>query len=362
MHVNGMYQYRSDFVKLISPLALVSFGIQLIAGLVNRMLGKDTLPLIRAHNLALTFYEREEKNERHKAVLNSTVDKALLTLKCFLYLSLILYYTPVATSFIVSLWKQEFIMAFNIYLPFTNFNTLFGYLLNMVMQMVGTLFLYTILMMRDMHAVFYPILLIAMVKVYELKLAAFAKRLNDFRNKKTNKIMPGTSRIQTEAEKLANERSRKDQLEKIESELKDLIKEYELYNQYIVSFLTVFETTAFVALTSNSFAIGLSFLEMRLVSTPIGLALVIVILFQVLLSCVIGSLISIQNQRLLVAVCDFPWYELSPKMKKIYLQFIHQCQNTTQFKLPIVGLANMELFSGILKGSYSFLNFLLNFM
>jgi hypothetical protein len=98
------------------------------------------------------------------------------------------------------------------------------------------------------------------------------------------------------------------------------------------------------------------------VSLPIGLALIMVFFFQVLLPCAVGSLISIQNKKLLEAVCDFPWYELSPKMKKIYLQFIHQCQNTTEFKLPFVGHVNMVMFSGILKASYSFLNYLLNFM
>jgi hypothetical protein len=53
---------------------------------------------------------------------------------------------------------------------------------------------------------------------------------------------------------------------------------------------------------------------------------------------------------------------LSPKMRKIYLQFLHFCQNSPEIELPIYGVLNMEIFTNIINGSYSLFNFFLNFI
>jgi hypothetical protein len=367
MHVNGLYQHRSDFLKIISTLALFSIGIQLIASLTNRFLGNDTITILQGHNIVKNFYEKEEKNNDHRSVLELTIDMSILILKCYFPVSLAFYHIPVITSILVSLWKQDFVLAFNVHLPFTDPNTLFGFIFNTTLQFMASTMVYVLFMIRDMHTIFYPLQVIPMVRVYALKLEAFAKQLSEFNTRKEKKLPaqqpgPSTSRVaKPKVTKPIDENLRKKQLEAIENKLIELIKEYESYDEFIALNMTVMSPVTFVCLLANSFAIGLSFLQIKLVSIPIGLAMVAIYMFQVLLPCVIGTIISTQNEKLLQAVCEFPWYELSPKMRKVYLQFIHQCQNTAEIELPIIGEANMELFTNIVNASYSYLNYLINF-
>jgi hypothetical protein len=363
MHINGLYQHRSDFLKIISALALYSICIQLVVALGNRFLTQSTILLLKVHDIAKRFYEREEKNKDHRSVLDSEIDKTIFTLKAYFPVSITFYFFPVITSILVSLWKHDFELAFNVYLPFTDPNTLFGFIFNTIILLMASAMVYVIFMIRDMHTIFYPFQVIPMAKVYALKLEEFAEKLSAFHNEKKKKLLvsdqagPSTLRVTKEIE----ENLRKKKLDIIENKLIGLIKEYEVYNQYIELIVKDVSPMTFVCLLANSFAIGLSFLEMRLVSIPIGLALVAIFMFQVLLPCVIGTIISTQNEKLLQAVCEFPWYKLSPKMKKVYLQFIHQCQNTAEIELPIIGEANMELFTNIVNTSYSYLNYLINF-
>jgi hypothetical protein len=77
---------------------------------------------------------------------------------------------------------------------------------------------------------------------------------------------------------------------------------------------------------------------------------------------VLGTIVSHQNEKLLRAVCNFPWYNLSVKKQKVYMQFIHQCQQATSIDLHIIGTFDMELFTNIMNLSYKYLNFVMNFM
>jgi hypothetical protein len=359
MHINGLYQNRSDVLKLISPLSVFPIITQIIASLVSRVLEWDSGPILRTHDIALKFFEKEEKNEVHRQLLDTTIDTAFLTLKWYLIVSSIIYHVPIITALLVSLWKQEYILAINAHMPFTNPQTLFGYILNMVLQLMGSTMIFVIFMLKDVHLMIYPLQITTMVEIFGLKLDQLAQQLKECKKQKSSR--PSNSRVQNEAERMMIEFECKKKLEIMELQFIVLIKEFEVYDHFITNILTYISATAFVNLSTNSVGIGLLLLEICLVSIPIGLALVSIILFQVLLCCAVGTLVSTQNKKLLDAVCGFAWYELSPKMRKVYLQFIHRCQNITEFELPIVGQVDMELFTSIVKSSYSYLNYLLNF-
>jgi hypothetical protein len=64
----------------------------------------------------------------------------------------------------------------------------------------------------------------------------------------------------------------------------------------------------------------------------------------------------------LAKVCSFPWYELSNRKKKMFLQFIHLVQNSTELIAPIVGDVDMELFTDVMNGGYSYFNYFYNFV
>jgi hypothetical protein len=51
----------------------------------------------------------------------------------------------------------------------------------------------------------------------------------------------------------------------------------------------------------------------------------------------------------------------SKSNQKIFLQFIHLVQNSNGLNVPILGDINMELFTNVMNGAYSYLMCLLNF-
>jgi hypothetical protein len=98
------------------------------------------------------------------------------------------------------------------------------------------------------------------------------------------------------------------------------------------------------------------------ISIPIGIAALITFLSQLGVYCVLGTLIEIQNDKLLQKVNEFPFYELRNQKQKIFLQFIHAVQVTTNLELPLIGSTNMELFKDVVSAGYSFLGFVSNFV
>jgi hypothetical protein len=147
----------------------------------------------------------------------------------------------------------------------------------------------------------------------------------------------------------------------MEDQLFELIKEHEGYNNYIKKIIDSYQYTAFMALSLNSIALSLSLITIRFDSIFIGCALSAILLFQVLLPCANGHLINTQNEKLLNAVNDFPWYELSAKKRKIFLQFVMVCQHTEKLTLPIIGYVDMELFTNFVNASYSYFMVMLKF-
>jgi hypothetical protein len=97
-------------------------------------------------------------------------------------------------------------------------------------------------------------------------------------------------------------------------------------------------------------------------SVPVGVSAIIGYTTEVALVCVEGAIITHLKEKILKDLWSFPFYELSPKMKKIYLQFLHCCQNSQEMEVPIFGTLNMEVFTNVMNGGYSLLNFFLNFV
>jgi hypothetical protein len=150
--------------------------------------------------------------------------------------------------------------------------------------------------------------------------------------------------------------------EKQEEQLVELIKEFHDYNDYIGLVFKYAELTFFMALLCNSIGIRLTVIVMRFFSTAIGISYLFILILQVTMPCLIGTMILTQNEKLLNALWSFPWYELSLKNQKVFLQFIHACQNAKHFNLLVIGTLNMELFMSVINGSYTYLMYILKFM
>jgi hypothetical protein len=368
MHVNGIYENRFNLLKVCNSIAVYSLVFQLAARMIIRMMGRD-YEIKLFHTQIYDFYRDQEKMPKHRAILNKNFDRITLMIKCYIAISWVLYQLPTVTCLITSILKREFVMPFEMFLPFISHDSLYMYAFNMTVQYVVSNLVWIFLVSMDCEMMFYSLMSAPMVDVFMSKIEIFAKRLEDFRENKeqqpaNKELQPGPSRnsYTTAPIPIIVERKRAEMIETLEGELTDLIKYFETHHEYVSRVFRPNEFTVFAALSTNSISIGLSLLYLRLVSFPVGLTFTMVFFFQVFTPCLIGTIISIKNEQLLQAVCDFPWYELSVKRQKIFLQFIHQCQNAAEFKLPMVGDVNVELFTSVMNTSYSYIVFLLKFV
>jgi hypothetical protein len=97
-------------------------------------------------------------------------------------------------------------------------------------------------------------------------------------------------------------------------------------------------------------------------SAPIGLVVTFDYFAQVIVLCSYGAIITHQKEKIVEELCGLPWYELSNKNQKIFLQFIHMCQSSNELELPLIGVLDMRILTDVVNGSYSYFMFLYNFL
>lgn len=231
-----------------------------------------------------------------------------------------------------------------VYLPIIDYNSLGGYLLNSVLSAVFSTIFGTLVIVADVAYAFHGVQVIPMVEIICLKLQNLSKELSDFheRKQRNDKNFPS--------------------LEEIELQLIEVIKCHQRYQHYchVIHYYSRYHF--FAIFCSNSIAIGLAIVVAKYISAPIGVAFIAVFCTQVAVPCVIGSIIDFQNTKILDELKSFPWFDLTRKSRKTFLLFIQCCQNSEELGIVIIGNINMELFTQIINGAYSYLMFILNIL
>jgi len=363
MHINGIYESWPHFKNLCLSLVIYSLIIQQVARFINRNILNDERKIKHLQELVLKFYEREELDANNIPILKAGIRKAKFILEWYLTFSFIVYHIPIITSWIISYINGQNIIFGELRLPFTTLNTRIEFAVNSFLVLAMSIILYVLFMLSDMIFIYQTYQIIPMSEILIRKLRILGIKLIDQKiliHKKSLKFGHCNARVRKQLikESMVLERN----LLEIEDRLFELIKEHEAYNNYIKKIIDSYQYTAFMALSLNSIALSLSLIAIRFVSIPIGCALSVILLFQVLLPCTNGHLINKQNEKLLDAVNDFPWYELSVKKRKIFLQSILVCQHTRTLTLPIIKQVDMELFTNFINASYSYFMVMIKFV
>jgi hypothetical protein len=152
-----------------------------------------------------------------------------------------------------------------------------------------------------------------------------------------------------------------EQSDEIEMDLKKFLKEHQDYNEYIFYFHDWGSLLSFFGLTLNTFSVALSIAYMKLGSIINGLAAAILFAFSIIHICASGAIAGNQNDNLLYEVIQFPWYELSLKNQKIYIQMVHAFQNAIYIKTFSFGEIGLNLLTDIVKGIYNFVVYIMKF-
>ncbi|KAG5676172.1 hypothetical protein PVAND_006021 [Polypedilum vanderplanki] len=358
-HFNGIYQKQTKFLEILISLVIYLVIIQLFAQFFNRIVRHDHIQFLEIHNLLIKFTKKEETNQNSRRKLISTLDLGEWSVRLFVILLFIVFNILTVTPIVISIIDQNYELSV-LMVPFIESKSLFGYVLNITLAGISLNIFCAMILLADTVKLFYIIQTKAMVDIFIYKLTNLGAKLNVLIEEIGNEAGPSNQENRNQNKFVENLKERR--LEKTEIQLIDLMKEYKFYDDYIETILSFLEFTTFVALSVNSIGIGLSILYSIFVNFIMGFSAFLILFSQILTPCILGTIVTHQNEKLLKAVCEFPWYNMSVKSQKIYLQFLHQCQTAAEINLKIIGVVNMELFTHIMNGSYSYLNFVMNFM
>lgn len=148
----------------------------------------------------------------------------------------------------------------------------------------------------------------------------------------------------------------------VKSRLIEIINFYQEYNDFVVMNQEFMEITQFFCISTNAIGVSLCVVAIFELSISVGIVSLIIMISHIAYPCVLGTIISHQNDRLVKAISDFPFYKLDVADQKIFLQFLTFAQNTQELNVAIYGDVNMELLQNVLNVAYSYFMFLFNFI
>jgi hypothetical protein len=368
MHAHGLYQTWPNIPSICSSLAITIFYLVLIGRLFNKIFKNDDDIIQGLLKTTITFYEQEEQIPEHRPVLLAKIKFLQSLIIYFLVFSLLIVSIPNPTAWIVSWYTGELTLVSPVYLPFTDPKTLFWYTINSAILTFFTLLLFTMFMAYDVLYIFFVYQTVPMVEIYCMKVRKFGEKLIQAKTEKmVNHFEPSTSTLNAKGlwnhavhRALENKKAKKIAI--VEQNLVTLIKEFNVYNEYVQAILVYLELPIFASMSLISMAIAMAIVVTLYYSKAIGGVMVIFLFSLVFTPCVQGTLILHQKEKILDEICAFPWYELSNRKQKMFLQLIHLAQNSTELTVPIVGDIDMELFTDVMNGGYSYFNYLYNFV
>lgn len=346
-----IYNNRNNLANLCALLAIEVFGVNIVIRTIGRFyynydrMAEDMIIKITK------FFESVEQNSKFSEILNERLKFSNVVMKYGLVLWFLLFSSANFAPCVVSWYTGEFILIVPIFLPWIDPHTLSGYILDCFILYYFILYVYVIFMSCDMNYVFLTLQTIPMVDIYCMKLNDLGEKLVKLKieKPKVKVVQPTTSKASEVQEKIESAESEKE----MKQELINLIKDFNKYQEYLQLVFDYIEMPTFFMLSMNATAIGLSALAFLYYSKVVGVFLIIVLTFQVFVPCAQGTVIAQQKEKVLNALWDFPFYELSLKNQKIYLQFMHLVQNSKDFEILIVGNLEMETFTSIANAAYS---------
>jgi 7tm Odorant receptor len=144
--------------------------------------------------------------------------------------------------------------------------------------------------------------------------------------------------------------------------LNEIIEFYSDYNYYVASIQDCVKLTLFFIVFINSIGIALCVAVLCKWSIINGCAVLIIVVCEVTIPCILGSIVEHQNERIVKAIYAFPFYELDVGDQKTFLQFLMFAQNSANLSLQFFGTVNLELLGNILNGGYSYFTYIKSFL
>jgi hypothetical protein len=359
--VYGFLSAWPNAVEICFNLSFLPVMIQLIPRTYSSFIIQDYYIRLKVENLIENFFVNAEKDEKNVPVLRYWVKFAEKFIVIFFIFSIFVLEFPAIEITIQSIIARRFMFKFPISIPFATDGKI-GFFLNMILVQYTVFSLHMVFICYDITIFAYMIAGKGMADVFCLNLQHFKRSLTDISEKIESEILfltwenqPSTSTASRNYsnEKLVGINSRR--------ELLKTILEFEKYSEFIDSLLLFFAFPKFFEVSSDTIGICL----MAIVAYTTGILSCFsgfIYIFQLVCTCTIGSMMLTNNEKILQELLDFPWWLMDKSSQKLFLQFIHKCQNRNQFVLPIIGLIDYKLLVDVINGAYSYFMFIWNFL
>jgi hypothetical protein len=365
MHFNGLNHIWPNIPNICNSFVVSTFIGLLVIRFINKLIRNTNDCVQRLFKTTLAFYKQEEQISEHRPVLLLNLKFLDSLVSYFFFVSLVGINVPALTAWILSWYTGELILPAPVFLPYTDPKTLFWYIVNSALLASFEMLLFVLFMTTDVLYIFFIYQSVPMVDIYCMKLRRFGEKLVKVKTQKiAEQVEPSTSKklVQNFRSKLTLEHEKAKKIETVERQLIAFIKEFNTYNEYVKLILFFMEYPTFASMSLNSVSIGMAIVVMLYYSKAIGGVMIIFLFSLVFTPCVQGTVISHQKKKLVDEICAFPWYELSKTNQKLFLQLIHLTQNSTELTVPIVGQMNMERFTDVMSGGFSYFSYLYNFV
>lgn len=373
--VNGLISVWPNSAELCKSIILYMLGVQAVTKGISRLIKDDEKSFYEMNKIIDKFYEENEKCEKFRQILASNVEVFKRFVMGYLTAFFIIFHLPAATGWIMPLITGELKLLIPLKYPFIDSNTIFGFLFYQTFTTVLSTTFFLIISAGDAYNTYLTLQAISMVDIFNSKIDQLGKDLLKVQELKANiqslinelkKLYCIKNWLQSRNNSKLTIHSKIKELEtaktRVEKQFINLINDHQLYNYYVSRILSHREVFTFTTLYINFIGIGLSFVAIKYSSIAFGIAVCTIFSLQVFMHCFECTLVTIQNEKLLTAVQEFPWYELSNRQRKIFQQFLCICQSTKSFSLPIFGDVDMELFTDIMQAAYSFLMYIIQFV
>lgn len=282
-----------------------------------------------------TFYKKLEKSQKISEMLT----------KIFLYLNFIAYLVPPFSSVLDFILTGSRDIISPILIPYTDLNTNFGYFLNVTILTLLCMLAFVGFSSHDGSFLLYGYQCVAYVDILSIKLDELSESITQ----------------KSKNENFTTEKILKN--EKIKKKLVEILKVHEDYEEF-KRLLEIFGgIPSFVAIFVNMCAICLPIIGALKVSFIPGIIAALTYFFQLAIPCIIGNLISLQNERLSKLIYDMPWYDIDViETKKIFLQFLVFSQQTRSIKVTMLGVLDNELLTKLVNTIYTYCTVLLSLL
>jgi hypothetical protein len=359
MHIYGLYQIWPEIGSICNSVSIYTMIIQLASILFNRVVRDDEKLFHKLTTMIFNFYKREERKVECRLILAKNLKTADFVIKLYVSVWLFFFVIVNPTAWVVSWYSGEFTLVVPMFVPFTDPHTLSGYILNSVLIFLMTMLPYVIFMCVYTHSLFFSFQSKSMNDIYCVKLRDFGEKINELKELKKKQLLK--VKVKSHQRQADIKTKLETHLRAIDKQFKTLIREFNDNQDFLKIAFSFIEFHTFFVIAINSFGMALSIVTSLYYSKAIGLQLICYFFAQVVAPCIQGTMIMIRKERVLDELWSLPWYELTISQQKTFLQLIHRCQNSMEYRIIIFGGLDMELFTKVLNGVYTYFMFLWNF-